>query len=70
MITDLLRKRILGKKERFVFEEYREGSVDFNSIGEEIGIYIHIPFAEVYVPIVPTTKSFIRRKRQRPIKML
>lgn len=68
MITDLLRKRILGKKERFVFEEYREGSVDFNSIGEEIGIYIHIPFCRSLCPYCPYNKVLYQEEGAKAYK--
>lgn len=56
MITDILRRIILGKKERFVFKGYREGLIDFNSVNQEIGIYIHIPFCRSICPYCPYNK--------------
>ncbi|GAB6178801.1 radical SAM family heme chaperone HemW [Desulfotomaculum defluvii] len=56
MITELLRRIILGKKERFLFKGYQNGLVDFNSIDRETGIYIHIPFCQTICPYCPYNK--------------
>ena len=56
MITDLLRRLILGKKERFIFEGYKDGMIDFDNIDNEIGMYIHIPFCRTICPYCPFNK--------------
>lgn len=57
MITDLLRRILLGKKEKFMFKRYEEGLIDFNRIDREIGIYIHIPFCRSLCPYCPYNKT-------------
>ena len=61
MITDIMRRTILGKKEKFLFEGYREGMIDFESIGNEIGLYIHIPFCKDICPYCPYNKTVYNR---------
>ncbi|MDD2572875.1 MAG: coproporphyrinogen-III oxidase family protein [Bacillota bacterium] len=61
MITDIMRRTILGKKEKFLFEGYREGMIDFDSIGSEIGLYIHIPFCKEICSYCPYNKTIYKR---------
>ena len=55
MITDLFR-RIIGKKDKFLFRGYQEKMVDFKAIDHETGIYIHIPFCQTLCPYCPYNK--------------
>jgi oxygen-independent coproporphyrinogen-3 oxidase len=57
MITGIMRKAVLGKKDKFLFEGYREGLIDFDSIGSEVGLYIHIPFCRRVCPFCPYNKT-------------
>ncbi|GAA0179555.1 radical SAM family heme chaperone HemW [Clostridium sediminicola] len=56
MITDLLSRIILGKKDKFIFKGYESRMIDFSRIEEEIGIYIHIPFCKSICPYCPYNK--------------
>ncbi|AKL95909.1 oxygen-independent coproporphyrinogen-III oxidase 1 [Clostridium aceticum] len=56
MVTSFLRRTLLGKKEKFSFRGYQEGEIDFNAMGKEIGIYIHIPFCKSMCHYCPYNK--------------
>lgn len=62
MITDLFR-RIIGKKDKFLFKGYQEKMVDFNTIDHETGIYIHIPFCQTLCPYCPYNKVLYDRNK-------
>ena len=62
MITDLFR-RIIGKKDKFLFRGYQEKMVDFNTIDQETGIYIHIPFCQTLCPYCPYNKVLYDRNK-------
>lgn len=68
MITDVLRKVLLGKKEKFGFERYREGLIDFNCIDSEIGLYIHIPFCRSLCPYCPYNKTLYKKEKAKHYK--
>lgn len=63
MITDFLRRNILGKKDRFTFRSYEEGLIDFNEIDDGIGIYIHIPFCKSICPYCPYNKIVYQNEK-------
>lgn len=68
MITDLLRRTILGKKEKFMFRRYGEGMIDFNRIDKETGIYIHIPFCRSLCPYCPYNKTLYEEEKAKAYK--
>ena len=68
MITDIFRRVILGKKDKFIFKGYSKGMVDFREIDENTGIYIHIPFCKSICHIVLITKCFMKKKKLEIIK--
>ncbi|WP_432665594.1 coproporphyrinogen-III oxidase family protein [Wukongibacter baidiensis] len=68
MITDLLRRTILGKKDRFTFKSYEEGLIDFNDINSGIGVYIHIPFCKSICPYCPYNKIVYKREKAESYK--
>ena len=61
MITGIMRRAILGKKDKFLFEGYREGLIDFDSIGSEVGLYVHVPFCRRICPFCPYNKTIYDR---------
>lgn len=61
-LTDFLRRVILGKKDKFTFRGYSEGMIDFNQIGRDIGIYIHIPFCRTLCPYCPYNKVLYNKE--------
>lgn len=65
MITDLLRRIVLGKREKFLFKRYKEGMIDFNSIDQQVGIYIHIPFCRSLCPYCPYNKIIYDAEKAR-----
>ncbi|WP_105615738.1 coproporphyrinogen-III oxidase family protein [Vallitalea okinawensis] len=62
MLTNILRRVILGKKEKFKFVSYMDGMIDFNSINDHIGFYIHIPFCKKICPYCPYNKTLYNKK--------
>jgi oxygen-independent coproporphyrinogen-3 oxidase len=68
MITDLMRRAILGKKDKFLFESYREGLVDFGGINSGTGLYIHIPFCKKICPFCPYNKTIYKKDTARRYK--
>ena len=63
MITDLLRRLILGTREKFTFKAYKEGMINVNNMGNEIVIYIHIPFCKSLCPYCPYNKIVYKAKK-------
>ncbi|AEG58727.1 coproporphyrinogen-III oxidase family protein [Desulforamulus ruminis] len=55
MITRLFR-RMIGKKDQFLFKGYQEGLVQFQAMDAETGIYLHIPFCKTLCPYCPYNK--------------
>lgn len=56
MITDVFRRVILKKKDKFIFNAYEKDMIDFNKIDRETGLYIHIPFCRSICPYCPYNK--------------
>ncbi len=63
MITDILRKIILRRKDKFLFKSYREGMVDFDSIESNLGLYVHIPFCRSLCQYCPYNKTVYERDK-------
>lgn len=63
MITDLLRRVILGKRDKFKFVRYKKKMIDFSSIDKECGIYIHIPFCKSICPYCPYNKEMYEKNK-------
>ncbi|HHV72745.1 MAG TPA: radical SAM protein [Clostridia bacterium] len=63
MLTDFLRRIILGKKEGFSFTAYKKGLVDFEKIEDDIGLYIHIPFCQTICPYCPYNKTIYNQEK-------
>ncbi len=63
MVTSILRRSILGKKDKFLFKRYREGSIDFDSIKDGIGLYVHIPFCSSICPYCPYNKILYDKRK-------
>ncbi|MDA8235431.1 MAG: coproporphyrinogen-III oxidase family protein [Clostridia bacterium] len=57
MLTEALRRMIAHKGDRYAFEPYKTGDIDFSSLPEEIGLYIHIPFCRRLCPFCPYNKT-------------
>lgn len=68
MITDIFRRVILGKKDKFIFKGYGKGMVDFREIDENTGIYIHIPFCKSICPYCPYNKVLYEKEKARDYK--
>ncbi|QZY55850.1 coproporphyrinogen-III oxidase family protein [Crassaminicella profunda] len=68
MVTNLLRRMILKKKEKFLFKRYEEGNIDFDSMNNEIGIYIHIPFCKSICPYCPYNKVLYEKNKAQEYK--
>lgn len=68
MVTDLLRRMILKKKEKFLFKRYEKGNIDFNAINNEVGIYIHIPFCKSICPYCPYNKVLYEKNKAQRYK--
>ncbi|MBA1336279.1 MAG: putative radical SAM family enzyme, NOT coproporphyrinogen III oxidase, oxygen-independent [Firmicutes bacterium] len=56
MISTLLRRTIARKKDPFLFTSYNN-DVDFTTIPEDTGLYIHIPFCRALCPFCPYNKT-------------
>lgn len=56
MLSDILRKAIAKKKEPYLFEAFNN-NIDFNTIPDPIGLYIHIPFCKTICPFCPYNKA-------------
>lgn len=69
MVTSLLRKMILGKKEKFLFKSYKEGNINFKAIDDETGLYIHIPFCRSLCPYCPYNKVLYDEDRAQAYKI-
>ncbi|MCY6957217.1 coproporphyrinogen-III oxidase family protein [Clostridium brassicae] len=63
MITDIFRKLILKKRDKFIFKGYKNGMVDFNKIEENTGLYIHIPFCKSICPYCPYNKVVYEKEK-------
>jgi len=63
-----MRRTILGRKDKFLFESYREGLIDFGNMGSEIGLYIHIPFCKKLCSYCPYNKTVYDRDRAQEYK--
>ena len=61
MITGIMRRAILGKKDNFLFEGYREGFSGFDSNGCEVGLYVHVHFCRRICPFCPYNKTIYDR---------
>lgn len=62
MFTNILRRIILGKKEKFLFQSYHESLIQFGKIENEIGVYIHIPFCKSICPFCPYNKIIYHKE--------
>lgn len=63
MITDFLRRVILGKRDKFKFMRYKKEMIDFSSIDKECGIYIHVPFCKNICPYCPYNKEIYEKNK-------
>lgn len=68
MITDIFRKLILNKKDKFIFRGYENGMIDFDTIEENTGIYIHIPFCKSICPYCPYNKIVYEKEKAEKYK--
>ncbi|MTI68153.1 MAG: radical SAM protein [Firmicutes bacterium] len=68
MVTDILRRLVLGKKEKFIFKGYNDGLINFNNIDKDIGIYIHIPFCKTICPYCPYNKVLYKKDKAKEYK--
>ena len=68
MITDIFRRIILGKKDKFMFKGYSKGMVDFREIDENTGVYIHIPFCKSICPYCPYNKVLYQKEKAKDYK--
>lgn len=68
MITDIFRRVILGKKDKFMFKGYSKGMVDFREIDENTGVYIHIPFCKSICPYCPYNKVLYQKEKAKDYK--
>ncbi len=55
MLTRAMRRLVAGKKEPYLFQSY-DSNIDFASVPEGIGLYIHIPFCKALCPFCPYNK--------------
>lgn len=68
MITDMFRKLILKKKDKFIFTSYKNGMIDFNKIEKNTGLYIHIPFCKSICPYCPYNKVVYEKEKAQKYK--
>lgn len=68
MITDIFRRLILKKKDKFIFTSYENNMIDFNKIEGDTGLYIHIPFCRSICPYCPYNKVVYEKDKAEKYK--
>lgn len=68
MITDMFRRIILKKKDKFIFTSYKDSMIDFSKIEKNTGMYIHIPFCRSICPYCPYNKVIYEKNKAEKYK--